>query len=119
MHHSNRPARVCLFHLSVAIILTQLYLLFAFVDIAEQLDGLLKSKPTADGLQQLSQEIAQLRKRLVDGTDLLPAYDQRQCEAVGINTVQFSPVSTEICDTQLANDGSGGSTRRHPILCYS
>lgn len=72
---------------------------FIYTEITEQLDGLLKSKPTADALQPVSQEIAQLRKRLVDGTDLLPAYDQRQCEAVGLSVFRLSSARTEICDT--------------------
>lgn len=41
-----------------------------------------KSKPVPDALQSLANEIAQLRKKLIDATDILPSYDQRQYEAV-------------------------------------
>lgn len=40
-----------------------------------------KSTSSSDVVQSLSQEIAQLRKGLVDNTSLLPPYDRRQCEA--------------------------------------
>ena len=43
-----------------------------------------KSTSSSDVVQSLSQEIAQLRKGLVDNTSLLPPYDRRQCEAVSI-----------------------------------
>ncbi|KAI0037088.1 tubulin binding cofactor C-domain-containing protein [Vararia minispora EC-137] len=41
----------------------------------------LNTEDFTDSAQDIIQEVAKLRKSLVDGTDLLPSYDKRQCES--------------------------------------
>jgi hypothetical protein len=55
-------------------------------DLAAQLEAS-RNNPTSDNdWQELALNIRKLRKSLTDATSLLPAYDQRQCQAVRSHT---------------------------------
>jgi hypothetical protein len=51
-------------------------------DLAAQLDAFKDNPPSDNDSHELALNIRKLRKSLTDATSSLPAYDQRQCQAV-------------------------------------
>ncbi|OCH94566.1 TBCC-domain-containing protein [Obba rivulosa] len=49
-------------------------------ELTSRLEGLESSLATSNALEQISRDVAKLRKELTDATSFLPSYDQRQCE---------------------------------------